>query len=358
MEKIFFEGGDFRNRVLQNIEQAQTHIFISTYILGYDNFGLEVYKRLLDKSEEGVQVQLILDGFGSWKWLRNHESPISPNFQMVVFHPLPWPLGKWKSAPNKSFYFINRRNHHKMLICDKKTAIIGSRNLCVESLQWRETSAWLDGERVKELIKTFYWTWNHCQGQPPIKQKKNPALISKSPSVFTNHNFLERFRRHRILFQKLNFTQSHIYITTPYFFPPRTMLKTLLNKARDGRDIRILLPQRSDVKISQWIARSFYKELLKAGVRIYEYQAEILHAKTTIIDNWILLGSSNFNHRSFKSDLEVDIVLQEPKNMAELKAKFFADLQESQEVILPNWKGPSFLVKYFVRFLLIFSGWF
>lgn len=359
MEKILYTGEEFKAELLNLIKQAKKNIYISTYIFGYDLMGLEVLNRLIEKAESGVTVHLIVDGFGSWSWLKNLKIKLPHNFNCAVFHPLPWPLGKWSGTHRRSLFFINRRNHHKMVIVDEELAIVGSRNLNDDSIQWRETSALIDGSRVKELLLVFQWTWDHCKRQGLLKKIiKDKRLISRPSFVFTNHNFVERFHRHRTLFMKLKSSKEHIYITTPYFFPPRRFFKILLRKAKQGIDVRILVPQKSDVKASKWIAQTFFRKMLSVGIKIYEYKSEVLHAKTMIIDNWIVLGSSNFNHRSFKRDLEIDIVLKETMNFAEMKANFFVDLQQSHQLDIANWSGPPFWIRWSVFIMLIFSAWF
>ncbi|MCB0356429.1 MAG: phosphatidylserine/phosphatidylglycerophosphate/cardiolipin synthase family protein [Bdellovibrionales bacterium] len=358
MEKILFTGQEFKSGLFDLIDSAKEKLSISTYIFGNDDFGLEVINKLKVKAEQGLKVQLIVDGIGSWKWLNHYKNKLPSHLELAVFHPLPWPLGYWEWPRLESFIFINRRNHHKIFIVDDKQAIIGSRNLCKESLRWREISILLDSHAEIEALKNlFTWTWEHCKGHRKNVfnlQKLNPPKAN----IYANNNLVARIRRYKSLLNQLKQCQTHIYLTTPYFAPPRRFINILIKKAKAGKDVRILLPHKTDVIVSQWIARNHYNELLQAGVKIYEYQPEVLHAKTLIVDNWVLLGSSNFNQRSFKRDLEVDIVLQQTDTIAELKVKFFADLNQSTELNLKDWVGPNLGIKILLFIILLFSGWF
>ncbi|MCB0391695.1 MAG: phosphatidylserine/phosphatidylglycerophosphate/cardiolipin synthase family protein [Bdellovibrionales bacterium] len=357
MEKILENGEEFKQELLSLISKASETIQVSTYIIDNSSLSDEILKLLIEKANNGIKVDLLVDGIGSRKWLNNRPQNLPDNFKLAVFHPLPWPLGhSWPDF--HSLFLINRRNHHKIIIVDRKQAIVGSRNICEDSLKWREISVLIDGLRVIELIKVFEWTWLHCMG---ISFKKLPSFKKfklQNKSVYTNTNVFERIRRYRELHDQFKDCKEHIFITTPYFLPPIRIFNLLNEKAKEGKDVRLLLPQKTDIKVSQWIARAHYKIMLKNGVKIYEYKPEVLHAKTLIVDNWILVGSSNFNRRSFERDLEVDIVLEKIENIAELKAKYFYDLESSSHLISTQYRGPALLIKILVMIFLLFGGWF
>ncbi|GAH09354.1 unnamed protein product, partial [marine sediment metagenome] len=131
--------------------------------------------------------------------------------------------------------------------------------------------------------------------------------------------------------------KQRIWITNAYFVPDNVLLKRLRDAANNGIDVRILLPKKSDVMVMPWASSTFYYRLLKSGVKIFEYLPSMLHAKSLIIDNWALIGSSNLNHRSLLHDLEADIMLKSTESIKQLESDFLNDLTQSREVELDSW---------------------
>jgi cardiolipin synthase len=146
---------------------------------------------------------------------------------------------------------------------------------------------------------------------------------------------------------RLETAKRRIWLTTPYLAPTAAVLRSLGVAARNGADVRILVPRKSDVFFMPWIANAFYSPLLADGVRIYEYLPRFLHAKSVIVDDWAVVGTSNMNRRSLIHDLEVDVVLQHPNSLQDLSQEFLVDLRCSEEI-----KKPASLFRRLVGQLL------
>jgi cardiolipin synthase len=149
-----------------------------------------------------------------------------------------------------------------------------------------------------------------------------------------------------------------IWITTPYFVPPPKMLHLLRKMAWSGVDVRLIVPKKSDIWFMTWVSRAFYFSMLRAGVRVFEYEPRVLHAKTMIVDDWFLVGSANFNHRSFLHDLEVEVRVAESSSRAVLVSQFEIDQAFSSEVLPTTWARRMFIPRIVGWFFTRFRYWF
>jgi cardiolipin synthase len=148
-------------------------------------------------------------------------------------------------------------------------------------------------------------------------------------------------------------SQRRVWITNAYFVPDASLIRVLGVAAEAGVDVRIVVPAFSDVVFIPWVTSAFHLGLLRAGVRIFEYTGTVLHAKTMLIDDWGLVGSSNLNHRSLLHDLEADVVLASEEATSALAEQFVADCGHSREVTLRNWKSRPLLERIVGRMLLV-----
>jgi cardiolipin synthase len=160
-----------------------------------------------------------------------------------------------------------------------------------------------------------------------------------------------RQRTYREFSTRLKIAHDRIWITNAYLAPSAPILRRLKKAAKRGVDVRILLPRKSDVFFMPWVAGSYYKELIASGVRIYEYLPRFLHAKSVIIDDWVVVGSSNMNRRSMLKDFEVDIVLNKTESIHACLEKFEKDLIESEEIITARGGFTSLLGRVIISFM-------
>ena len=168
---------------------------------------------------------------------------------------------------------------------------------------------------------------------------------SGSAAVRTNVTRALRVTHNSQLVSAIEKARQRVWITTAYFVPSPVIVSALLKATRNGCDVKLLLPGKSDINLVSYVSRMFYRRLMRAGVQIYEYQPAVLHAKTLLIDNWMSVGTTNLNHRSFYHDLEVDVVLQQPQSLALLAGQFADDLSKSQRVTDDNLHRRSWIEK-------------
>lgn len=351
-EELYTNGSDYFKALLQDIEQANHSIYLETYIFEKDLLGQRVVDALARAAHRGILVRVLVDGCGSPSWGNAIAARLeAAGAESKVFHPFPWHLWNWSRSVVhlpfllKGIYLflkLNSRNHRKVCLIDHKIAYIGSVNISKAHLNieeggdgWRDTCVRLRNINLQDLQAAFDSAWMHRT----IKERLRAIFthIKANPTIRLNYNRHRRRILYKNLLRRIDQAKERIWITNAYFVPDNFLLKRLLEAAGRQIDVRILLPRKSDIRFMPWASSTFYEKLLKSGVRIFEYLPSILHAKTLIIDDWMLVGSSNLNQRSLLHDLEADIHLTTLRATKRLADQFLADLEHSMEISLNNW---------------------
>ncbi len=376
-EELFFRGDAYFSELERGLDRAKTSIDFETYIFEDDVLGKKICAALQRASMRGVAVRLLVDGVGASNWIQTaSRSLLESMVEVRVFHPLPWlllPHAFWNiSVLAKAYGFLvkaNRRNHRKVCLIDHAHAFVGSLNVSschiesyAQSESWRDTGAHVVGDTVKEFERAFEiaWTesWRITQDwlRPPALFRKRPSVVG-SGLVRLNHTRTLRKAGYNRLLDLLLRARKRIWITNAYFVPPGSLLRTLAACAQQGTDVRILVPAKSDVFFMPWVAAAFYYALLKAGVRLYEYLPRVLHAKTILLDQLAFVGSSNLNQRSYKHDLEADVVLRFEHSLQNLEDAFLADLTFAREITIKEWQDKPWWQKLLGRIALLLRYW-
>ena len=321
-EEIYFERDDYFESLFRAIDAASRSVDLETYIFEWDRIGLRMIERLRAASERGVRVRVVLDGVGTWFT----QDRISKAFEgsrveLKLFHPFTW-FGF-------TFSQFNRRLHRKVCIVDQRICYVGSFNIC--DLPNRDTSVRLRGGAIWVFVHAIERLWKKGAGFSK-GGKRGFSLVrlneTKKMRRICNHDLTRRIRTSR----------NRIWITNAYFVPPLFLLRELCYAGLRGVDVRLLLPAQPDHAFMKLMATAFYRTLILSGVRVYEYRAAFLHAKTWLVDDWALVGSTNLNHRSLIHDLEVDVVLLRSDSRLRLAGRFEQDLGQSIEMKLEHLK--------------------
>jgi cardiolipin synthase len=329
--ELYTEGDALYDAMLRAIHSATRSVRFETYILVPDEAGWEFAKALGERASSGVDVRVQIDAAGSLSWrfgsLGRHLR--SKGVRLRFFHRWRW-RDPWR---------YNRRNHRKLLVVDDAEAYIGGFNIHRESSRrlhgnkrWRDTAVRMRGELARQAAHLFDAFWNGERRWECQPAEGAGAVLMANNSFGCRHRlycwFAERFATAR----------DRIYVTTPYLVPSLRAQHALEAAAARGVDVRLLVPGISDVAIVQWAAHAAFAPLLRAGVRIYEYQPRVLHAKTAVIDGeWSTLGTANMDYRSFFTNFEVNLVARDPTLAAELERQFLADIAEAEPVELRRW---------------------
>jgi cardiolipin synthase len=334
-EKLYFNGDSFYESIFKKFRAAKKSVYIEAHYLDDNRLGQTFYLNLCEVLDRGVAVFMVVDGFSpqSKKLVHWFNELERKGAHISFFHPLPW-----RQFSIRGIFRLNQRSHKKVVIVDKKTAYLGSFNIDTRQMSrtyggenWHDIGIKVKGKsRIKHILNGFYDTWSYTKN---IKKNKESELNLHS-TIRLNHSRSLRKQYFNDLVKKIYDAKERIWITNPYFVPDHKMIRALEHAFRNGIDVKIIIPEKSDLKLFPLINSLFYRELIKKGVCVYEYTPDILHSKVMIIDNWFMIGSSNLNSRTQKHDWEIDIILQKPKSHHELERRFVKDLYHSKKVTL------------------------
>lgn len=351
------------------IKKAKDHINLESYIIEDDKTGRTFADLLLQKQADGVQVHIIYDSVGSMKtpdafFQRLRDGGI----QVVGFNSIN-PLkadGKWG---------VTHRDHRKILIVDGKVAFIGGVNISKvysstpfkrkrskkTPIHWRDTDVQIEGPAVAELQKLFLDTWQKQKGPklsernyfPELKAVGNALvrIIGSTPGESNRIPFI-------VYVSTITFAEHSIHMTNSYFFPDDQIIKALSDAAGRGVDVKIVLPGITDSLLALYAQRSYYSDLLKSGVNIYERNTSLLHAKTAVIDNvWSTVGSTNMDFLSLLNNDEVNALILSKEFAVEMEKMFTRDLADSKQIKWNEWKKRPLLHKVREWLVSLFVRW-
>ena len=347
-EYLYHNGDSFFDSLLRDCKRAKKEILIEAYIFNTDELGKRLLRVLRKKAHEGVKIKILIDGIGSCKFRPLYFKKLhSKNFKIRVYNPLPFQtnnsfLQGWRNLLLpllRGAFWVNKRNHRKTYIIDKKIAYVGSINITkLHSFRltgeryWRDTGTKLLDERVAILVSSFYRAWFGHLIQNKWREDLSRVKKIRRSDLRLNDCSLSRSFFYKELIRKITDAKRRVWITNPYFIPTLEIIKALQDAGRRGINVSIIIPRKSDMKLFPLINSLSSRKLAHEKVNIFEYKPRILHSKTMIIDDWCIVGSSNLNSRSIKHDLEVDVVLRDHENKSSLIKHFLYDLAESTEL--------------------------
>ena len=381
-EKLYFKGDDYFKDLLNAIGRAQRRVDFEVYIFEKGILADRVVSALLRAARRGVKVRLLVDGIGSPHAASDYGEKLREGgvflriyrFLPPLFHLFPRFFGALfnsKAAHRlRNWRFrMNRRNHRKLVMVDRKRIWLGGFNVSDEHLEsvsgkkaWRDTGLRLTEVRDRAFQLAFETAWHDRHHRRQWRASRQQLIVwlnrkSSPKAVQINATGKLRVRFHREMLARLASARRRIWITTPYFVPTLPVFRALLRAALQGRDVRLVLPEKSDVPFVRMASMAFFLPLLKAGCRIFEYHRSILHAKTMVVDGWALLGSSNLNHRSFLFDLEVDVALQRAPSLKRLEGQYQSDFRLSREIRLSDFKLRPFWDLFLTRIFFHLRHW-
>ena len=327
------------------IASAQTTVALESYIFRSDEVGERFADALAAAAARGVNVRLIRDWIGgrgtSRKFLRQLQRS---GVEIAVFNPIG--LRRWLG--------IVPRDHRKLLVVDGRVGITGGVGIGREwttgihkmhRSRWRDTAVKIEGPAARDMMQAFDHMWRRTKGHERrgshrfLRRPARGAHLDPDTDTPALVGIVEgeplRLRISRALQIQAISARRSIWIATAYFTPSPSEVEALNGAARDGVDVRILLPSRNDHPWVSLLARRYYRRLLTNGVRIWEWQGEMMHAKTSVVDGrWVRVGSTDFNPLGVAINYELDAVIEDVKLGQEAERMFLADLDESREVTL------------------------
>jgi cardiolipin synthase A/B len=326
--------------MLEAIENATNHIHVEFYIIQPDRTGIALRDRLTEKARGGVEVRVLVDGLGSLGLPAGFWQPLQDaGGQAAVFRPVLRTLRRLSRRDRVDF-----RNHRKIVVTDGKVGFTGGINVGREYLgldpemgRWRDTHVRIAGPSVLALQRAFAEDWLTATGELIDDERFFPSqsegdegdcmvqIVDSGPDrPWSSMSY--------IYTQAIALARERLWITNPYFVPSPPIFEGLIAAALRGIDVRILLPKRSDSLLVSLAAASFFKELLEAGVRIFQYERGFIHAKTMLVDSWVgTIGSANLDMRSFNLNFELNAFVYGEAFVETLAEHFLADLENAVE---------------------------
>jgi cardiolipin synthase A/B len=331
-------------RVEECLRNARHRIWAEYYLIRRDETGHRFLNLLAEKARAGVEVRLIYDAIGSFRLNRQRlQAVIGAGGRCVEFLPL---------NPLRKRWAVHLRNHRKLIVIDGQVAFTGGMNVGDDysgrarrrgTEHFSDTHLRLTGPCVDDLEEVFAEDWHFATGdvlELPERQAGRQgnacvAIVPSGPDQLRNASHLSYFAG-------ITSAQSSVWLTSPYFIPDEAILSALVSTALKGIDVRILVPAHSDVLLVGSAGRSYYRQLLDAGGRIFEFLPSMLHAKTMVVDERLaLIGSANIDMRSFNLNFEVGALIDDADVAAALRTCFALQIQQSREITLAEVEGWS-----------------
>ncbi len=355
--ELLRDGNAAYAAMIQAIKRAESSIHLQSFIISNDLIGKTIFDELAEKARQGVEVRVLYDGFGSIKsyfghFFRRYTRKRIKNFQIHAFSPIniftPWR--------------IQLRNHRKLLIVDGRVAFTGGVNISDENLgdflrypkrpkisKIHDLHCWITGPAVPEFQIAFFRDWAFAVGKhlPEMLSKEyfpDPVPTGKAVLRVVSSGPGQNFGASMNVFYTATVTaKKTIWIMSPYFVPDQSFVKALTMAAARGVDVKVIVPAINNHFYVDWAARSLYRTFLAHGVKIYERKDTFSHIKAMIVDNeWVLMGSSNCDVRSFRLNYELDFCAEHSVFVDDMRRQFQDELDNSRELKLDEVRNTSF----------------
>ncbi len=335
--RLLKDAGENYSAWLVAIAAAKSRIHFENYILADDEIGNRFADAMIERAQAGVTVRLLYDWLGVFRkasrafWERLRTGGV----EVRCYNPprIESPLG-WIS-----------RDHRKLLVIDSEIGFISG--LCVADMwcgnpakniaPWRDTGVEVRGPAIADMEQSFARSWATLGS--PVPEEELPTASDISPAgniplriVASDPSASGTFRLDQLV---VAFARKRVWLTDAYYLGAPTYVQALVTSARAGVDVRMLFTRASDIPLLKVMSRTGYRPLLNAGVRIFEWNGSLLHAKSAVVDGrWARVGSTNLNFASWIGNCELDAVVEDEGFAAQMEAMYLDDLANSTEIVL------------------------
>jgi cardiolipin synthase A/B len=352
---LLFDGPATMREMMAAVRAATSSINLETYIFDQDPIGLQFAELLMEKRRQGVTVNIIADGVGTLTTpAAFFERMRAAGVTVMIFNPVDPTKrpGNWQ---------LNNRDHRKIMIVDGKIGFTGGINISEtyansslfrsrqrpntadkDKIGWRDTHIRIEGPAVAALQYAFIdnWVRQDAGELPPGEYFPRLAPVGDKMLRVLATTPDRDSEIYKSLMIAMNESKKSIYITSAYFVPDQQIVDSLIAAARRGVDVKLVLPGVSDHNLIKYAGQAFYDQLLAGGVKIYQLQVAVLHAKTAVIDGrWSTIGSANIDRRSFIHNYELNVVVLDPAFGRDMESAFNEDLRSSRQVTLEQWRN-------------------
>jgi cardiolipin synthase A/B len=342
--QVYGRGRELYDAMLSAIDSAQESIYLETFIWKGDGVGRAFKERLAQKAAAGVDVYVIFDGFANLV--------VPPAFKRF-----PASIHARQYQPiHRPWHLLDPRRyaleHRKLLVVDGRTAFVGGYNLgSLYASAWRDTHLRIDGPAAAQFAHLFVAFWNHdcARGERITRhypQRFDPLIVPRytDPLQLT-------FPIRNMYIAAIERAEQHILLTNAYFVPDHILLNALKAAAGRGVDVQILLPWISNHAATDWVARGYFTDCLRAGIRIFAYKA-MMHAKTCTIDGqWSTIGTANLDRLSAVGNYELNVEIYSAELARQMETLFARDKAFAVEITPAVWSARPWYVKLSERIL-------
>jgi cardiolipin synthase len=366
---LLFDGPITIAAMMAAVSTAKVSVNLETYLFDQDPLGMKFADLLIAKQKEGVQVNIIYDCVGTLGtpqafFDRMQEAGI----RLLPFQPVSplHKLGRWR---------INNRDHRKILVVDGKVAFAGGVNIAAsyaesslfrrhvpesKKVGWRDTHLQIEGPAVAALQWMFLDNWARQKEGDIPDLDYFPKLASAGDKIVRvlRSEPGSNLEIYKAYFLAIQGAKTSIHITAAYFVPDVQIMRALVDAARRGVEVKIIMPNVSDSWMTSHAGHSLYQEMLEAGIHLFELKKAVLHAKTAVIDGtWSTVGSTNMDMRSFLHNKEVNVVVMGDAFGKEMESAFRDDLHDSNEILLAQWKQRPLAQRFKDSLARLLSYW-
>lgn len=355
---LYLKNGEtYFKELINDLKTAEKYILLQYYIIEHGKVWDEILKVLKERSAKGVEIKILYDDFGCMdKISRTYFKNLKDfNIEAIEFN-------KCNATINK---YSQYRDHRKLCVIDGKIGYVGGINLADEYANiaskfgyWKDTGVRLEGEAVWGLIVLFSDNWK--LEKKPFDIEKYKVEYSKTNSSYvqpfgSGPLYVEPIARNNYV-NMINSAKQYVYICTPYLLLDTTTIDALKIAAKSGVDVRIIMPGIPDKKFIWYMGRAHYKELVNAGVKIYEFKPGFVHAKMVIVDDMTCcVGTINFDFRSLYLHFENGVLIYNDKEILNIKQDFIKTINKSVQVTTETVKSRKWYEKVIANVLRFFA---
>jgi cardiolipin synthase len=339
--ELLQNGDRFYPAMLEAIRGARDSVNFEVYIFDPDEIGRQFMDAFVERARAGIEVRVLVDAFGSFRLRRRHRDELRrAGVKIERFRPLGL----------SNLVRVYRRTHRRAIVVDGRVGFIGGAAVSKKwagdvrtNHEWRDSMVRITGPLVGGIQSAFTENWVYCTGEiltgdrffPRTEAGPGPCSISVESSPSDAQQPIRT-----LFWLTMANARRRLWICNSYFIPDPRLRKAVINRARRGVDVRILVPgNHTDAVPVQLAGRSYYQELLEAGVRIFEFQPAMMHAKTIVADDtWSVVGSANMDERSMELNEENIIGVADETLARAIADGMEADFSRSKEMSLEQWR--------------------
>ena len=365
--RLLNNGDEFFPALHEALKGAKQSINFAVYIWEEGKASDGVFAILIERARAGVQVRVLLDGLGGNAPDEDIERLKEAGGKVKVFRAAR--LGKLSR--------FHKRNHRRTIVVDGSVAFVGGMAIAEKWLgnagdeeHWRDSMVQVTGPLAATVQSAFVDNWAHVADEKGGEILIGPAFFPEFPAPVAGpgesialHTGIasspssENHPMRLVYLQTFSAARQKLYISNSYFVPDETIRKAVVERAKQGVDVRILLPgEKTDAKPIRQTSHKYFEQLLEAGVKIYEYQPTMMHAKTVVVDGkFSVVGSSNMDVRSKELNMENVLGILDTGFARQLEATFFNDLKSAKEINLEEWRKRGMIKKLTEKVCALFA---